>query len=133
MNANGTPRTSDMARKMRSSIWLMDVGMLVCLLLSGLYQVLSADRVLGLIVLVGSAALLTGVVLNRIAAFQLLGVGFLASALGLAVIHWIPSPEAAWRSLSATDFTIALFALLVLSAGNVMLARDALRRRSVRH
>ena len=131
MIAKGTLWTGNMARKLRSTIWLMDIGMLVCLLLSGLYQVLSADPVLGLIVLVGSAALLTGVFLNRVAGFQLLGVGFLVSALGLAVTHWIQPPEAAGRSLSASEFTIALFALLVLFAGNVMLARDALRRRTL--
>ena len=131
MNASGTLRTSGMARKLWSSIWLMDVGVLVCLMLSGLYQVLNADRVLGLTVLVGSAALLSGVVLNRIAAFQLLGVGFLATALGLAVIQWVPPPEAAGRSLGDTESTIALVALLVLFAGNIMLARDALRRRTL--
>lgn len=119
------------ARVFRSSVWLMDVGVLACLMLSGLYQVLNADRVLGLIVLVGSAALLTGVVLNRMTAFQLLGVGFLATALGLAVIQWVPPPELAGRSLGAAEFTIALSALLALAAGNIMLARDAHRRRKL--
>lgn len=118
-------------------IWLVGVATLACLLMSGAWQVLYADRVLGLIALALGSMLLFGVLKRKVYAYQSLSIGYLLSAIGLMAFHWHPPPEGEGQWLSSAEFAITLVALAALFVGNAWLAsnfhaRNRANRRAIK-
>ena len=105
-------------------IRLADVATVACVWMSGAWQLLYADRVLGLMVLALGAMLLMGVLRRKVYAYQILTIGFLFSAMGLVAFHWFPPPEGDGQWLSSAEFAITLVALVALFVGNAWLASN---------
>lgn len=105
-----------------SVLWWVCTAAAVLVLLAGAYQLVFADRAIGLFTCALGAAWLWGTLSRRVFAFQLATVAFLMAAVALVAEVWMPSPETVRMPIGTVGPAVAVMALLGLAAGHGYLA-----------